>query len=175
MFGAKESFLSDLAYSAWANQLLLDGCTALTAEEMERDLGVSHPHILATLRHVCDGEKIWLECLSMTPDAGTWRLPMGKAPVLSLDELRQEWPPVWDGYKHWLKGFPEQGLQAEIKVSMEDSMAPRLERWKILRHVLDHSTFHRGQMVGMIRNLGKVPPAINRMDYWLVTSDKSAS
>jgi uncharacterized damage-inducible protein DinB len=37
----------------------------------------------------------------------------------------------------------------------------------LLRHVLDHSTFHRGQVGGMIRALGYKPPAINRMDFVL--------
>jgi uncharacterized damage-inducible protein DinB len=36
-----------------------------------------------------------------------------------------------------------------------------------LRHVLEHSTLHRGQVVGMIRMLGHQPPAIQRMDYYL--------
>jgi uncharacterized damage-inducible protein DinB len=43
----------------------------------------------------------------------------------------------------------------------------RFPRWKILRHVLEHSTMHRGQVVGMIRMLGHQPPAINAMDYYL--------
>ena len=43
----------------------------------------------------------------------------------------------------------------------------RFPRWKILRHVLVHSTLHRGQIVGMIRMLGHQPPANSPMDYYL--------
>jgi uncharacterized damage-inducible protein DinB len=42
-----------------------------------------------------------------------------------------------------------------------------LARGKILRHVLEHSTLHRGQIVGMIRMLGYTPPSIHRMDWYL--------
>jgi uncharacterized damage-inducible protein DinB len=32
---------------------------------------------------------------------------------------------------------------------------------------LEHSTLHRGQIVGMIRMLGHAPPAIHRLDFEL--------
>ena len=48
----KQALLIDLDYSAWANQRLLDVCSALTAEEMDRDLGASHGGVIRTLRHM---------------------------------------------------------------------------------------------------------------------------
>jgi uncharacterized damage-inducible protein DinB len=183
MAAAKTLLLADIEYSGWANQRLLEACSALAAEEVERDLNVSHVSILATLRHICDGEKVWLDCLSTTAAGESWRLPMGAVPEPSLDELKQIWPPLWGGYRRWLSGLPDEsareagvggnescgaGLGIELIVQLPDGTAPRLARWKILRHVLDHSIFHRGQLVGMIRSLGHTPPAINRMDYWLV-------
>jgi uncharacterized damage-inducible protein DinB len=108
--------LADIRHSAWANRSLLDGCSALTSDELERELRISHSSILATLRHIYDGERVWLDCLRTTPDLGTWRVLPG--------EVEQRFP-----------------------------------RWRILRHVLEHSTLHRGQVVGMIRMLGHQPPA----------------
>ena len=44
----------------------------------------------------------------------------------------------------------------------------RLQKcWKNLRHMLDHSTMHRGPIVGMIRILGYQPPGVSAMDYYL--------
>jgi hypothetical protein len=45
----KQALLTDLDYSAWANQRLLDACSALTAEELDRDLGASHGGVIRTL------------------------------------------------------------------------------------------------------------------------------
>jgi uncharacterized damage-inducible protein DinB len=166
--------LDDVGYSAWANRLLLDGCSALTPEELERDLHISHSGILATLRHICDGEKVWLDCLRSTENGGRWRLPTGTPPEPSLDALRQMWPEIWDGFRRWLEQLPEAGLAEELTVQLPGEIEPSFPRWKILRHVLDHSTFHRGQLVGMFRMLGHQPPAINRMDYFLVTGTATA-
>ena len=170
MSSAKQLLLVDIGYSRWANQCLLDACSNRTAEELEHDFNISHNNILATLRHICDGEKVWLDCLSTTAEGGSWRLPTGAAPELSLSELRHTWPELWQDYRQWLEALPENGLDVELTVYLPDGAAPQLTRWKILRHVLDHSTFHRGQIIGMIRSLGHRPPAVNRMDYWLVNS-----
>ncbi len=165
----QQLFASDLRYSAWANQRLLDACADRTGEELERDLRLSHRTILATLQHVCDAEKVWLDCLSTTAAGGKWILPTLPAPNLTLADLGQIWPELWKGYEKWLEGLSgtKIELEAEVFVQIPDGSVPRFTRWKILRHMLDHSQFHRGQVVGMIRSLGHTPPAINRGDYWL--------
>jgi uncharacterized damage-inducible protein DinB len=164
---AKQLLLSDIGYSTWANQGLLEGCSTFTVEELNRDLHISHSSILATLSHIYDGERVWLHCLRTTADLGTWQLPQGPAPEYSLDAITQSWPEIWKGYGRWLEDLPENGLSVELTIQFAGEVKANLPRWKILRHVLPHSTFHRGQIVGMIRMLGHVPPAINPMDYFL--------
>ncbi|HTC47568.1 MAG TPA: DinB family protein [Candidatus Aquilonibacter sp.] len=164
---AKRLLLSDIGYSAWANQRLLYGCSAFTIEELNRDLHISHSGILATLSHIYDGERVWLHCLRTTADLGTWQLPQGPAPQYSLDDIKQSWPEIWEGFSRWLEDLPESGLSVELTIRFADEVEANLARWKILRHVLAHSTFHRGQIVGMFRILHRKPPAINPMDYFL--------
>jgi uncharacterized damage-inducible protein DinB len=74
---AKQLLLSDVHYSAWANRCVLEACAALTGEELERDLHISHANILATLRHIYDGERVWLDRLRATAETDTYRLPTG--------------------------------------------------------------------------------------------------
>jgi uncharacterized damage-inducible protein DinB len=164
---AKQLLLEDLRYSAWANQLLIEGCSALTAQELERDLRISRASILATLRHISDGERVWHICLTTTPDLGTWRLPTGSPPEPAFEAILQNWPEVWNGYGRWLEKLPEASLEVELMIQFPGGVDRRLPCWQILRHVLDHSSMHRGQVVGMIRMLGHQPPAINRTDYYL--------
>jgi uncharacterized damage-inducible protein DinB len=170
MCSARQLLLDDIGYSAWANQCLLEGCSALTAEEIECNLRISHSSVLETLRHIYDGERVWLDCLLTTAEGGTWRLPSDPEPgvsELSLTTLQKIWPELWTGYRHWLEELAEIGVNTELIVQLPNGSDPCLRRWKILRHVLEHSTLHRGQVVGMIRMLGHQPPAIQRMDYYL--------
>ncbi len=164
---AKQLLITDVRQSAWANQGLLDGCTRLTAEELGRDWRISHHSILATLFHTYDGERVWLDCLRTTADMGTWRLPIAPGPKLSLEELKLKWPKLWNGYDGWLEERSESSLTVELNLQLPGAVEKRLPRWKILRHVLHHSTLHRGQVVGMIRMLGHQPPPNSPMDYYL--------
>jgi uncharacterized damage-inducible protein DinB len=173
MFSAKQLLFEDVRYSAWANQRVLDACCVLTEQELNRDLNISHTNIFSTLQHICDAERVWLDCLRTTAPGGSWRLPTIPAPPIPPDDLRKRWPELWDGYRQWLESVSEEdnsetNLNRELIVQLPDGLDPHLARWKILSHVLDHSTFHRGQIVGMFRSLGKRPPAINRMDFLLV-------
>jgi uncharacterized damage-inducible protein DinB len=172
---ARPLLLTDVRRSAWADQRLLNACASLTAEELKRDFRISHTSILLTLGHFYDGQRVWLDCLQTTPDQGTWRLPQGPSPELSLEVLRERWPEIWNGFQRWIEAVPETALAGELTLQLPGGVEPRLPRWKILRHVLEHSTMHRGQVIGMIRMLGHQPPAINAMDYYLVDeSDVSA-
>ena len=165
MSSAAELLLSDINYSAWADQRLLEASSSLSAAELQCDLRLSHSSILATLRHIYDGERVWLDGIRDTPDGQIYVLPQTLAPELSLHALKEQWPKLWNGYRQWIRG--RSGLDSEIIVQLPDK-APRFSRGKILRHTLDHSQFHRGQIVAMFRALGHCPPAINRMDYFFV-------
>jgi uncharacterized damage-inducible protein DinB len=145
---------------------LLDACSGLSGEEVERDLDISHSGILATLRRIHDGERVWLDCLRTSSEMGPWVLPQGTPPEPSLDALHRSWPELSDGYRRWLEDLPDAGLAEELKVRLPGAKDPSLARWKILRHVLEHSTQHRGQIVGMIRMLGYTPPAIHRLGFY---------
>lgn len=134
---------------------------------MQRDFRISHANILSTLSHIYDGERVWLDCLATTADLGTWRLPTGAAPQYSLGYLRQQWPQLWDGFDRWVEAQSESSLQVELNLQLPGEIERDFARWKILRHVLEHSSMHRGQVVGMIRMLGHQPPANSPMDYYL--------
>ncbi len=164
---AKQILLVDVHRSAWADRLLLEGCAALAGEELLRDFRISHGSILSTLRHIYDGERVWLDCLRTTADLGTWRLPLEPGPEYSLSRLIESWPEIWSGYGSWLEDLPETSLEIELMLQLPGAIERSFPRWKILRHVLEHSTLHRGQIVGMIRMLGHQPPANSPMDYYL--------
>jgi uncharacterized damage-inducible protein DinB len=163
---AKEVLLTDVLYSAWANQRVLETCSTLPAAELEQDLKISHTSILGTFRHIHDGERVWLDCLRSSPEVGPWVLPQDEPPEPSFDELRQNWPELWEGYQRLLEDLSDDDLGVELVIRLPNGIEPRLPRWKILRHVLNHSTLHRGQLIGMIRILGHQPPQTDVLTYY---------
>lgn len=166
---SKELLLDDLRFSSWSNQRLLNASSTLPAAELERNLGISHSSILVTLNHICDAEKVWLGCLRSAGPDEVWPQPKEPSAQLPLPELQQTWAGIRQGLQQWVEARSENDLRVVLPLRLPPGIK-HLARWQVLRHALDHSIFHRGQIIGMIRTLGHLPPAINRMDYFLMES-----
>jgi uncharacterized damage-inducible protein DinB len=168
----KELLLAQTGYSGWATLQLLDACSTLSLEQIDRDLGASHTSILRTLRHIHDGERVWLRRLV---EVDNEHLPPGPAPTHSFESLAESWPELWDGCRRWIESATEDDLICEVTTLMPDSIFAtpprstclRVPRWQIVLHAVNHSTFHRGQIVTMLRDLGVQPPTTELTFYCL--------
>jgi uncharacterized damage-inducible protein DinB len=97
------------------------------------------------------GGNVWDEWTNMT---GT-----------DLSRLREEWLKVAEGRKTLLDSLNDEGLlvaQPFKRMNGEESSLPLGLQ---MQHVVNHATLHRGQVVGMIRQLGISPPATDFLFY----------
>ena len=159
---SKPVLLTHLDYSAWADQKLLDASALLSPEELSRDLGSSHNGVLSTLRHIYYAERVWLNRLRGEPQRF-----QDPPPEPGLLELKERWPEIWNGFRAWLEALPDQDLEGEMHSRRLNGDEFHLQRWKVLMHVVNHSTLHRGQVMAMFRQLGKQPPATDLLFYYL--------
>jgi uncharacterized damage-inducible protein DinB len=145
-------------YMAWADQTVLNACSALTADDLNRDFGISHSSILGTLCHMFIAEHDWLIRLResiLSPDVEPapelfYADPPGGS---DLAALSQHWPALSKGLSDFVDVASEANLDGDFF-----AMGFRIQRWKLILHVVNHASIHRGQVVGMIRQLGKQPP-----------------
>jgi uncharacterized damage-inducible protein DinB len=158
----KELLLAHLGYSAWATRRVLVACSALRMEQLDKGTGASHSSILQTFRHIHDGERVWLGRLI---EVGNDRLPRGAAPEQSFEFLVQSWPGLWDGYRQWLENASDDDLTLEVSTVLPDDVVFRVPRWQIVLHAINHSTFHRGQIITMLRGFGVQPPNTDLTAY----------
>jgi uncharacterized damage-inducible protein DinB len=152
-------------YMIWADQEILHACSALSNEELYRDLGISHKSILGTLRHMFIAEYDWLVRLrfSLTrPDAEVDQALLYAGPVSgpNFTELRAQWASVWPGWREYVESLAESAFEEEFL-----AMETRIPRWKLIQHVVNHATLHRGQVAGMLRQLGKQPPCTDLFEF----------
>jgi uncharacterized damage-inducible protein DinB len=168
---AKQALVTQVDYSGWANRRLLEACTSLTAEELNRELGVSHGSIIGTLHHIYRGERFWTECLrthSLPPLAAIGEPPRSSPPPPEpeLGVLQQQWISVWPALRTWLDDLPDPELDRELTSHRPNGQEFRIPAWKLLLHVMNHSTLHRGQIVFMLRSMGKASPGADLFDYY---------
>jgi uncharacterized damage-inducible protein DinB len=165
---AKKVLLADVRYSEWATRRLLDAAAALTAEERVRDLQQSHRCVVSTLNHYFLSEGLWTECLEAHKLPALYTLGQSAPPPdLSIEELARVWPPIWKRLENWLDALTDDDLAAAIHCETLPDQFRDFPRWEIIRHSVNHATLHRGQVVGMLRQLGKRPPNVDIMTFYL--------
>jgi uncharacterized damage-inducible protein DinB len=166
----KQTLLTQVEYSEWATRRLLQACAGLASENINRECGVSHGSVAGTLHHIFRGERFWTTCLRtrcLPPIAtiGESPRPANPPPEPDLQELENWWAPVWKDLHGWLDNAPEAEIESELTSCRASGEEFRVPAWKLLLHMLTHSTLHRGQIVFMLRSMGHASPEIDFFDY----------
>ena len=150
-----------LDYTQWASRRLIEAASTLAPEELTRDFGTADKSILGTLVHVYAAERAWLGRLTGAPAQ-----PFTTEADYRLSVLQHDWPTLHERWKDWAGKLSDAG--AEASVSYADLRGKRWEQpvWQIVLHVVNHSTQHRGQVLGFLRALGHTPPKIDLTEYY---------
>jgi len=153
-------------YTEWANGLAVSAAKDLSDENLRRDFSISHGSIFGTLLHMAGAEWIWLERWHghSPPLAEAWAL-WASDTCPDLTTLNQRWRDVIDRRASFISEVDEERLAAELPfklLSGDPSSLPLVDQ---MRHVANHATLHRGQVVGMIRQQGIAPPSTDLLFY----------
>src|SRR5437016_4583220 len=141
-------------YTEWANGLALDAAEKLTSEQLLQDVGISHRSILGTLSHMAGAEWIWLERWhGRSPTGDSVWAQWTPANCKDMDTLREKWQPVIDLRRGYLGKVNDSELPLELGFKRINGEAGSLPLVQQMQHVVNHATLHRGQVVGMIRQL----------------------
>jgi uncharacterized damage-inducible protein DinB len=147
-------------FNRWANAKVLESASTLTEAELERTLGGSFPSVLGTLGHLYAAEWIWLERLRGVSPPG---LPSAQD-VPTLAALKEKWSAVEAGQKEFVEGLTDARMDEKVGYRNVKGEPWRYALSELLVHIVNHSTYHRGQVATMFRQLGKKPAAT---DYLL--------
>jgi len=140
-------------YNRWANARILAAVEKLTAEQLSRDLHSSHHSVRETLVHLLSAEWIWLmRWLGTSP-----KKMLVPAEFTTLAALRARWDAVEREQADFVSRVTDESLRQEIRYVNTRGETYTYLLWQMMQHVANHSTFHRGQVVAMLRQLGAVP------------------
>lgn len=154
------------AFNAWANNRIFEGVAQLTPEQYMRDMKSSHGNIHGTLVHMVGAEKMWLSRWAGIPD----RTYLNAADVGSLHELKEIWERVGHDTAKLLSTLNDKKLQETITYTIAKGDTYTNLYWQTLQHVVDHSTYHRGQVITLMRQLGVKPPSTGLIVFYRETN-----
>lgn len=140
-------------YNSWANHRTLDSCATLTREQFTRDFESSFRSVRDTLAHIYGAEWIWLERWNERVPAA---LPSA-ADFPDLQTLRVKWAEHDRNLRAYVNALTPATLQRAIKYKNTRGTPYEGPIEPMLAHVINHSTYHRGQVVTLLRQLGSTP------------------
>ena len=144
-------------FNYWARDRDFQACEALSSEQFLRPMGSSFSSVRDTLAHLLVAEWIWLE---------RWQ---GRSPVRqdaeafaakkfpTLESIRDAWGPIEKGVRDYLRTCSEERLSQPHSYTNTKGEVWTYPLWRILFHLVNHQTYHRGQITTLLRQLGAAP------------------
>ena len=143
------------AYNVWANQKLIDTIQGLPAEISTTPFLSSFATIHATLLHVWDAESIWWQRMKLqevvTAPSSTF-----KGTTLDVCTALLHQDKLWET---WIRNASPAAIDHVFMYKNSRQEQFKQPIYQMLLHVFNHATYHRGQLVNMLRQAGveKIP------------------
>ncbi len=161
-------------YDRWANTRVFGAASALSAEQFTRDLGGAFRSVRDTLVHIIAGEWGWLTY---------WKEPSPSSVDFADLKARRDalftpeaFPDVHAVERKWAEVEKEQAefvnrVTSESLEEMFPYRTTQLSLGRLMQHLANHSTYHRGQFALMMRQLEAEPLAT---DFHVFLVERSA-
>ncbi|PYU21908.1 MAG: damage-inducible protein DinB [Acidobacteria bacterium] len=150
------------AYDAWANRRILDATAALSPEQFTRDLGSSFRSVRDTLAHILGAEWVWLERFHGRMPAS---LPSADQ-FPDLASLRGRWTQFESDLLSYVGGLSAADLERSFDYRDTKGNPHSFVLWQALQHLANHGTYHRGQVITLLRQLGAKPVSTDLIGFF---------
>jgi uncharacterized damage-inducible protein DinB len=149
-------------YNAWANRRALDAARELTNEQFVKPMGSSFGSVRDTLAHICGAEWIWMERFhgrspASLPDTGTFE---------DVASLREKWAEQEARLLAFVGKLTQEDLDRVMEYKTLKFGVYRNPLWQSMQHVVNHGTYHRGQVTTLLRQHGATPILTDLMHFY---------
>ena len=157
-----EEFLELFDYNAWANRTIFDAAATLPDEQYFQDLKSSFGGIHGTLAHIVWVEQVWLHRWMGKPNPAVAQ----GADLETLEAVRGRWEQVEAERATFLNGMTEAKLE-DTRLVKPSTGGEYIHTYRqMFRHFINHSSYHRGQIVTFLRQLGHKSPSTDLILYY---------
>jgi uncharacterized damage-inducible protein DinB len=148
----KSYFIQLAGYNVWANNIFCSWFEKISDEQWTQEVVSSFNSIQATTLHIAGAEHIWLQRMVKEKQENHVWLP--SVFTGSKDEHIALWKKTSSALKDFVESFDENNLQKNLDFKRLNGDAYSMPYYELLPHIFNHSTYHRGQLVTMLRQVG---------------------
>jgi uncharacterized damage-inducible protein DinB len=148
------------AYNLWANQQMAKWLDGATEEAFNREIESSFKSLKTTVSHIWNAEYLWLQIMKGEEVA--------KSPAKDFEGNKDQFLKAWllesEKFSEYLNGMTSKQFQ-DHRPSSSGKGAMRMV--DMIQHCLNHSTYHRGQLITMGRQAGLADPPRTDFIYYV--------
>lgn len=146
----KELFAQYAAFNLWANTLLLVIVENLSEAQQTAEIRSSFPSLYKTVLHLLDAESIWWQRLKLQEKIVRPSDDFNGS-FAELSKQLQAQNKLWID---WATNAGEHAFQHEFIYFNSKKERFKQPVYQMLLHLFNHGTYHRGQLVTLLRQLG---------------------
>jgi len=140
-------------YNYWARDRTLASAETLSHEQLTKPMGSSFSSVLDTLIHLRYAEWVWLNrWQGHSPTA-----PPDTSAITDVALLRDSWQPIERDLRSFVGSLSAADLQRPLDYRLMNGQPSTSLFWQMIVHVMNHASYHRGQIATMMRQLGAKP------------------
>jgi len=149
-------------YNHWANARVFDTLSRLMPEQYEREMKSGYCSVRDTMVHLISAEWIWLMRVNGNSPTALW------SPIdfPTISRLKERWVELTGEHEKFFSGLTEEQLKTPITYVNTQGETFTYLLWQILQHVVNHSSYHRGQITTMLRQLHAEPIATDFLLFY---------
>ena len=158
----QDDIVALFAYDRWANRKVLDACRKLTAEQCVAEPDPGWSSVRSTIYHIALATEFNLRTLAGDPDD---RIPT-EADMATVDDVAQLLERAYRRFEELRPTLTPERLNTVLTLHAIGRTFT-LSRWAILRHIVNHATYHRGQVATKLKRFGIEQPNTDFF-WWMI-------
>jgi uncharacterized damage-inducible protein DinB len=153
-------------YHTWASQTILGRIKELPSSVLTQEVNTSYPTIAHALSHIYATDKMWYLVLTGTgmPEALQTCMTLNESILHSLDEYANNFAQLTEQYREWFRD--QANLEQTILLDNPYAGIRQTSLAEIVLHVVNHGTYHRGNISTMLRQLGHASTMTDYALFW---------
>jgi uncharacterized damage-inducible protein DinB len=150
----KELLNQYAAYNIWATRLLVDCISKFSDEALRKEIVSSFPSMYKTVQHMWLAEEVWWKRMKLEENIE----PQSEKFNGSFKEMAALLAKQSQLWKEWVENANDNQL-SHVFAFVRNKEQNKMPVYQMLHHVFNHATYHRGQLVTMLRQIGaeKIP------------------
>jgi len=146
----KQYFIELATYNIWATDIVCSWLEKISENQWLQQIRSSFNSIQETSLHIISAENAWCQRINNVENV-VWLQKEFKG---TKEEQITLWKTISSNLKKVIEDFDELQLQSMLTFKRLNGDEYTMPYYQVFAHVFNHSTFHRGQLVTMLREAG---------------------